>query len=175
MLLGHLEVKFLNSSTTWKSSYDSLPKGHISEPMHVSSSFSSEKLQCVGSEKESLRSEQVHLTVLAFSSSPLHPHHACYNCGPLLLCCGTSLLTGISWLLEKLWLHLDWHFSMNVITFLLWFWHCVCIYIHIYMYICIYVCVCVCIDISIYKQTYLPIYDHTHTHTHTHTHIYINV
>ena len=141
MLLGHLEVKFLNNSTTWKSSYDSLPKGHIFS-MHMSGFFSSEKLQCVGSEKESLRGEQVRLIVLAFSSSPLHSHQACYNCCPLFLCCGTSPLTGISWLLEKLWLHLDWHFSINVITFLLWFWHRVCVYIYKY----------VCIDISMEVQ-----------------------
>ena len=52
MLLDHLEVEFFYNSTTKKSSYDSLPRDHISKPMHGSSCLSSEKVQCLSSEKD---------------------------------------------------------------------------------------------------------------------------
>ena len=122
----------------------------ISKPMHVSASFSSKQLHYPGSEKGKLDCLRVNkfvccvgIFLLTISSSPLTG-----SCGPLIICYGTSLLIGIS----QLWLHLDWLFSINVITFLLWFWH--------YIYVCMWL-----------FNEYMHVVVYTHTHTHTHTHI----
>ena len=74
--------------------------------MHVSTSFSftvlflkRESFHCLRVNKFVCK---VGVFLLTISSSSLTS-----SCGPLIICCGTSLLTGIS----QLWLHLVWLFS----------------------------------------------------------------
>ena len=108
------------------------------------------QLHYPGSERESFHCLRVNkfvcrvgIFLLTISSLSLTS-----SCGPLIICCGTSLLTGIS----QLWLHLDWLFSIvghYLLTMIL------TLYVYIYIYICMYVVV----------------YIHTYTHICRYTHI----
>ena len=106
----------------------------IWEPMHMSASFSF-TIQVL--KRESFHYLRVNkfvckvgIFLLTISSSSLAS-----SCGPLIICYGTSLLTGIF----QLWLHLDWlfsivgHYLLGMILTLY-----VCLYIYIYMYVCMW-------------------------------------
>ena len=131
----------------------------ISEPMHVPASFNSEQLHCSSSEKGKLQCLRVNKFVccvgvflLTISSLSLTS-----SCGPLIICCGTSFLTGIS----QLWLHLDWLFCIvghYLLTMILTLY--VCVYIYIYIYLCMWL---------FNEYMYMVVYIHTHIYVDTHT------
>ena len=129
----------------------------IWEPMHVSTSFSftvqvlkRESFHCLRVNKFVCK---VGVFLLTISSSSLTS-----SCGPLIICYGTSLLTGIS----QLWLHLVGHYLLGMILTL---YVCLYIYLYIYIYICMYVCGC------LMAQMYVVVFIQAHTHICRYTHI----
>ena len=118
----------------------------IWEPMHVFASFSftvqvlkREGFHCLSVNKFVCK---VGIFLLTISSSSLTT-----SCGPLIICYGTSLLTGIS----QLWLHLVWlfsiaeHYLLGMILTLY-----VCLYIYIY--------VCGCLMAQMYVVVFIQAY-----------------